>query len=126
MTLLLDTGALIALERGDRAMWRRIKAAYQAGTPPRTHGGIVGQAWRGRGPKQALLAQALSGLEIVALDEALGRAAGELLARARQSDVVDAALVMLSADGDMIVTSDADDLEPLLEASGRHVEIIPA
>jgi hypothetical protein len=126
MTLVLDSGALIALERNDRAMWRRLKAAHLSDAVPVCHGGIVGQAWRGRGPRQALLARALAGLDVRPLDDALGRAAGELLAGARRSDVVDAALVLLAEDGDHIITSDPDDLEPLARAAGCHVEIIPA
>jgi hypothetical protein len=126
MSLVLDSGALIALERNDRAMWRRMKAAHLRGSVPVSHGGVVGQAWRGRGPRQALLARALAGIEIRPLDDTLGRAAGELLAAARRDDVIDAALVLLAADGDDIVTDDPDDLEPLAVASGRHVELIRA
>lgn len=126
MTLVLDSGALIALERNDRAMWRRMKAAHLAGRVPVSHGGVVGQAWRGRGPRQALLAKALAGVDIRPLDGALGRAAGELLARAKQNDVIDAALVLLASEGDYIVTSDPDDLEPLARAAARDVELIRA
>lgn len=126
MTLVLDSGALIALERNDRAMWRRMKAAHLAGSVPVSHGGVVGQAWRGRGPRQALLAKALAGTHVRPLDDPLGRAAGELLAVAGRRDVIDAALVLLAADGDDIVTSDPDDLEPLVLAAGRHVELIRA
>ena len=124
MRLVLDTGALIALERNDRAMWRRLQLALLAGQAPLSHGGIVGQAWRGRGSRQALLAKALDGVEIRPLDRALGRSAGELLALARRSDVVDAALVLLAEDGDQIVTSDPDDIEPLALAARRHVDPI--
>lgn len=126
MTLVLDSGALIALERNDRAMWRRLKAAHLAGEAPLSHGGIVGQAWRGGGPRQTLLARALAGVEVRALDERLGRAAGELLARTDTGDVIDAALVLLADDGDDIVTSDPHDLELLAAFSGRHVELVPA
>ena len=125
MSLVLDSGALIALDKNDRAMWRRLKAAALASDPPRSHGGVIGQVWRGRGPRQARLAEALAAIEVVALDEPLGRAAGALLGRARQHDVIDAALVLLASDGDDILTSDPDDLEPLARALGRHVEIIP-
>jgi len=124
MKLVLDNGALIALERNDRAMWRRLKLALLAEQVPVSHGGIVGQAWRDRGPRQALLAKALDAVEIRALDRALGRAAGELLALTRHSDVVDAALVLLAEDGDQIVTSDLGDIEPLALAARRQVDLI--
>ena len=126
MTLVLDSGALLALERNDRAMWRRMKASHVAGRPPVSHGGVLGQAWRGRGPRQALLAKALAAIDVRPLDEALGRAAGELLAIARQDDVIAAALVLLATDGDRIVTSDPDDIEVLALALGRHVDLIRA
>ena len=124
MTLIFDAGALVALERGDRAMWLRLKAALRTGEPPRTHGGIVGQTWRGKGTKQALLAKALPGLEIRPLDETAGRAAGALLAKTGGTDVIDAAVVLLANDDDQIFTSDLDDLEPLAAATGRHVELV--
>jgi hypothetical protein len=126
MTLVLDSGALIALERNDRAMWRRLKAALLSGDVPVSHGGVIGQAWRGRGPRQTLLAKALAAIDIHPLDEALGRATGELLAAAGGRDVIDGALVLLARDGDYIVTSDPDDIEPLARAARRHVEIIRA
>lgn len=81
MTLVLDTAALVALERNERAMWVRLKAAQVAGDLPITHAGILGQVWRG-GARQARLSQALSGIEVRPLDEPLGRAAGHLLAAA--------------------------------------------
>ena len=51
------------------------------------------------------------------LDESLGRAAGALLGATKQSDVIDAALVLLAHDGDRIVTSDPDDY---CSAGGGH------
>jgi hypothetical protein len=124
VALVLDSGAFIALEKNDRAMWRRLKAAQLAGSVPVSHGGIVGEAWRGGGPRQALLAKALQGIDVRGVDEHLGRAAGELLARAGTSNVIDAALAILADDGDDLVTSDPDDLEPLAAHLGRHVELI--
>jgi hypothetical protein len=124
MTMVLDSGALIALERADRQMWRRFKSALLAEDIPVTHAGIVGQVWRGSGPHQSLLARALSGIEVRSVDLTLARAAGELLAATKGSDVIDAALVLIAMDGDDIVTSDPDDIEPLAAASQRHVELI--
>jgi hypothetical protein len=123
MTLVLDSGALIALGRNERPMWTRLKAAQMAGDLPVTHAGVVGQVCRG-GPRQARLAQALAGVDVRALDEPLGRAAGELLGATGLSDVIDAAVVLVADDGDDIVTSDRDDFELLVSASGRHVELI--
>ena len=123
MTIVLDAGALVALDRNERPMWVRLKAALTAGDPPVTHAGVVGQVWRS-GARQARLSQALAGIEIRPLDERLGRAAGELLGATRQSDVVDAALALLARDGDEIVTADLADIERLVAATGQHVELV--
>lgn len=123
MTLVLDSGALIALERNQRRSWVRLKAAWAAGEDPVTHAGVVGRVWRGSA-RQARLATALAGVDVQPLDDELGRSAGVLLGRARMSDVVDAALVLLAADGDVVVTSDPEDLRRLAETAGRHVEIV--
>lgn len=123
MTLVLDSAALVALERNERAMWVRLKTALAAGDLPLTHAGVLGQVWRG-GPRQARLSQALEGIDVRSLDEPLGRAAGQLLAATGLADVIDSAVVLLANDGDDIVTVDRDDFERLAAASGRHVELI--
>lgn len=123
MTLVLDSGALIALERNDRAMWTRLKSAALAGSPPISHAGVVGQVWRGT-PRQARLAQALRAIDVQPIDEALARRAGVLLRDAGLAEVVDACVVLLAADGDEIVTLDHDDLSILAAAAGRDIELI--
>lgn len=125
MSLILDSGAFIALDRRDRAMWRRLEAALHDDVPIVTHGGVVGQVWRGGGPRQALLARVLAGVLVEPLDDDLGRRAGALLASTGHRDVVDAALALLADHGDVVFTSDPDDLVPLLAATGRHVEVVP-
>ena len=104
-------------------MWTRLKALETAGELPITHGGVLGQVWRG-GPRQARLAGAVEGIDIRPVDKRLGRAAGELLGATGLSDVIDASLALLSTDGDEIVTLDLDDFEILVTATGRHVELI--
>ena len=124
MTLILDSGALVAAERGDRAMWRRLKGALQAGQPPVTHGGVVAQIWRGGSGRQAPLARALAGVDIAPLDDCLGRSAGVLLGKVGHRDAIDAALICLARDDDVIVTEDLGDMARLVEASGRHIDIV--
>lgn len=124
MTLVLDSGAFVAVDRGDRLTAALIKAELQAGRAPLTHGGVIGQVWRGGVGKQSRLAMLVSATEIVPLDELLGRRAGMLLKRTRTSDVIDAAVVLLATDGDSILTSDPDDLEPLAREAALHVEIV--
>jgi hypothetical protein len=124
MSLVLDAGALVALERNDRAMWVRLKAALADGTEVASHGGVIGQVWRSGGRRQALLARALASVDVRPLDEALGRAAGALLAGTRGRDVVDAAVVALARPGDVILTSDPGDLEPLARATGQPIDLL--
>jgi hypothetical protein len=125
MSIVLDAGALLAVERGDREMVALIKRERQAGRAPLSHGGVVGQVWRGGHGRQAILARLLPGVEVEALDDDLGRRAGVLLGAAKRADVIDAAVVLLAQDGDEIFTSDPGDLRDLARVAGRHVELIP-
>jgi len=125
LRLILDAGALVAVELANREVVALIKRELTAGRAPVTHGGVVGQVWRGGSGRQAPLARLLPGLEIVGIDEALGRRAGLLLGKARLSDVVDATLVALAADGDSVLTSDVQDLRRLVEAADTHVDLVP-
>ncbi len=124
MSFVLDAGALLALERGDRSITALLKAELQEGRVPVTHGGVIGQVWRGGAGRQARLAALLPALRTLPLDASLGRRAGVLLGRARASDVVDAALVLLANDGDSIFTSDPQDIAPLLSSSGVDADVI--
>ena len=125
MSLVLDAGAFIALERDDRTLWRKVDDAHLKGIPPLTHGGIVAQVWRGGSGRQARLATALLGTLVVPLDNDLGRRAGVLLARAGLIDAIDAALIALCRPGDQIVTSDPADIDALAAAAGLRVDVIP-
>jgi hypothetical protein len=125
MSLVLDAGALVAIERGNRDLVALLKRELLAGRAPLTHGGVLGQVWRGGSGRQARLAALLPALHTAALDASLGRRAGLLLGRARTTDVVDAALVLLAADGDAIVTSDPDDIARLAVSAGLDVDILP-
>lgn len=84
----------------------------------------MGQAWRGGTGRQANLARLLPGVDVAPLDDALGRRAGMLLGAVGSNDVIDAAVVLLAADGDAICTSDPADLAALAEASGIHLELV--
>ncbi|MBA3742422.1 hypothetical protein [Sporichthya sp.] len=125
MTVVLDAGALLAVERRDRELIARIKLERVADREPVTHGGVLGQVWRGGTGRQALLAAVLAGVEVRPLDEGLGRRAGVLLGLARRADVVDAGLILLAHDGDEILTSDPEELRALARAAGLHVDIVP-
>lgn len=125
MSIVLDGGALIAVERGDRDMIALIKRERREGLSPLSHGGVIGQVWRRGYGRQATLARLLPGVEVRALDDDLGRQAGVLLGAAGRADVIDAAVVLLAHDGDEVFTSDPGDLRDLATVAGRHVELIP-
>ena len=82
MRTILDAGAFVALERDDRAMWRRLKSLLLSGSaPPLTHAGVVAQVWRGGSGRQTRLAKALQAIEVAPLDLELARLSGVLQAR---------------------------------------------
>jgi hypothetical protein len=122
--LILDAGAFVAAEREDREVVALVKRERLAGRPPVTNGGVVAQVWRGGHGRQAPVARLLAGVEVVPVDDSLGRRAGMVLAVGGGSDAIDAAVVCLAGDGDDILTSDPGDLRPLAEAAGVHVELI--
>jgi hypothetical protein len=125
VSLILDAGAFIAVEDGDRDIVALVKRERLANRSPITHGGVVAQVWRGGAGRQAELARLLPGVDIKSLDDALGKRAGVLLGRTGSADVIDSALVCLAGDGDEILTSDPTDLRGLAETAGVHVELIP-
>lgn len=125
MTIILDAGAFVAVERGDRDLVAIIKRERLADRVPVTHGGVVGQVWRGGTGRQTNLARLLAGVDVEPLDDALGRRAGVLLGAAGTSDVIDAAVVLLARDGDEIHTSDPGDLTTLANTAGLHIELVP-
>ncbi len=125
MSLVLDAGALIAVEREDRGVMALLKLELLARRTPVTHGGVIGQVWRGGSGRQARLGRFLPALQIAGLDATLGRRAGVLLGRSRTADVIDAALVLLGEDGDSFLTSDPEDLALLAAAAELHVDVVP-
>ena len=122
---MLDAGAFVAVERGDRDVVALIKRERLAGRVPMSHGGVVAQVWRGGTGRQLPVARLLAGVDVGALDDGLGRRAGVLLARSGLANAIDAAVVCLAGDGDDILTSDTGDLRALAQAAGLHIELIP-
>jgi hypothetical protein len=118
MSLLLDAGALIAYERTDSKILGHVKVAREGAVPIKTSTAVVAQVWR-HASKQVALARFLRGVEEIALTAQRARDVGILLALARRSDVVDAALVEIAVHGDEILTSDPADIAHLATASGK-------
>jgi hypothetical protein len=122
--LVFDSGALIALERGDRAVGALLAAAAQDGVAAVTSSACVAQAWR-EPARQARLARGLAGFREHALDAERGRRVGLLLAHTGGRDVVDAAVAILAQDGDTVLTSDPRDIEGLLAGAGTRARVRP-
>jgi hypothetical protein len=122
--LILDAGALVAVDRGDRAMIARLRAAQQHGLDLRSNAMVVAQVWRDRHGRQAGLAQLLRAVDVRAVSPEDGRRAGVLLGATGTGDAVDATVVLLASPGDRIVTSDPHDLAALAEAAANRAVII--
>lgn len=115
MSLVLDAGALIAVERADRATAAVIEAARQEHRVVVVPAGVVGQVWRG-GERQARLARLLNadGVVVEPLTDTGARAAGVLCGKAGTTDVVDASVVLgARRHRATVVSSDRADLRVL-------------
>jgi hypothetical protein len=121
--LILDAGAFIAFEKGDAAFRARLKAARRLGMDVITTAPVVGQVWRD-GARQALVALLIRATRIDAPEADAAKRAGELLAATKGDDVVDALIAGLVRDGDTVVTSDPDDIGPLVSAAGTQATIV--
>lgn len=119
MALVLDTGALIAIDRRNRALGALLRVAQRNALPVRTSTAAVAQVWRD-GSRQANLARVLAGVDQGDLDRPAARKVGELLGPSSTADVVDGHVALVTASGDHLLTSDPDDLAHLLET--RQVE----
>lgn len=111
MVFVFDTGALIALERRERRMSKRVmylresKGSIIVPTP------VIGEWWKGRSDwREKILAPMI----LEPLDAPLAKTAGEATAKIKGATLIDA-VVMASAAraGATVYTSDFDDLTRL-------------
>lgn len=109
--LTFDTGMLIALERRRQRAWLVYREARNAKVPITVPTPVIAEWWRGRTDARD---HVKSGLLLELLSESLAQVSGEALAAVPAATVVDA-IVMASAAsrGDVVYTSDFDDLERL-------------
>lgn len=120
--IVLDTGALIALERRRRQTALDLRWADSSGLKVVIPAGCLAQAWRD-GAHQVPLVHLLDdpGTEVEPLDGRVARRVGELLRRTRTTDVVDAHVAHIAMRDDRtIITSDPGDLRVL--APRAHIE----
>jgi len=106
-----DTGALIALEEGQQRAQRLLWGAEIRGIRIVVPSPVVAEWWRGRSDKREAIK---SSVRIEPLSERVAQMAGEALASVRGATIVDAVVMASAATrGDVVFTSDVDDLERL-------------
>jgi predicted nucleic acid-binding protein len=106
--LTLGTGALIALERGDKRMRARLMAAEQDGELITVPSVVLGEWWRGDSDRQRAILEAV---DVEPISEELAKRAGRAIAALPGASVFNA-LVMASAAqrGDVVYSSDVENL----------------
>ncbi|MBA3743427.1 hypothetical protein [Sporichthya sp.] len=122
--LVLDAGALLAVDRADRAMIARLRTAERHDLPLRSNAMVIAQVWRDERGRQAELARMLKAVDVHEVDQPTGRAAGVLLGQTGLTDAVDATVALLAQTGDQVLTSDVADLKRLLGALGRSAPVV--
>lgn len=111
VALTFDTGALIALSRGDKRMRAVLVAAQERRAVITVPAVVVAEWWRVDSRRTRLI---LERVDVEPVSARLAKIAGEAVAAVPQATAVDA-IVMASAAqrGDAVFTSDLDDLERL-------------
>ena len=118
-----DAAVLVAADRNERRSWAEHKARLELGVVPMVPAPVVVQV--SRSPQQVQLRRFLTGCEVVPLGETEAHEAGRLLDRTKTRDVVDAVVVTIALrQKAAILTSDPEDIERLVRASGREVAVI--
>ena len=129
MTLVLDTGALIAAERGDRDVVSRLRMALRNSDEVHVPAGVVGQAWRNPA-RQAVLSRILKQCAEIPLDGQTARSCGELCQQTGTADVIDTSVAVATADAYrrrsrvVLITSDMRDMRVLLAALGIGAQVV--
>lgn len=114
-TLVLDAGALIAVERYDRSMWAILAEARERGTEAVVPATALAEAWRG-GPRSAAIARLLDACVIDPLDERRAKEVGVRLGARRMSDVPDGHVACVATTRRAVVaTTDPDDIAALAD-----------
>lgn len=114
-TVVLDSGALIAFERGDEQIRALLRRASNLGVRVVIPAGVLARVWRDAA-RQVVLGSLLraSMTAIDPLDRVMAEAAGALCGRRQTADVIDASIVLTARrEHAVVVTSDANDLRHL-------------
>lgn len=118
--LVLDTGGLIALEKGDRLAREILRRAVDSGAPVVVPAAVLAQAWRDP-CRQARLARLIASetTQVDVLDEETAKVVGAICGRSGTSDIADASVILSArVHNAVVLTGDAADLlriDPALE-----------
>lgn len=123
MSAVLDAGALLAVDKRDRAVGAMLRILQRDGVPVLTSAGAVAQVWRD-GRRQANLARVLPGVDVAAVDEVSAKKVGQLLRENETSGVVDGHIALLVQPKDQVLTSDEPDIKALLRTRRVRATII--
>ena len=124
VSIVYDTGALLAAERRNPDFLALHDELTAARIRPIVPVVVLAQAWRG-GP-QHQISRVLKACNIVPDDERTGRAAGVACAASGTADVVDAIVVATAVRHQApVVTSDPGDLTHIAESIGVKIQIFP-
>ena len=117
-SLILDSGAVIALSRGDRTVRKVLEAAQEAGGEVIVPPVVVAQTIRG-GPGDTRINRLLQTVWVPFVGKRVAIAAGRLLGGAGLSDAADAQVMAeaIRSGPSILLTSDPDDMARL--AAGR-------
>lgn len=123
--IVLDAGALIAMEKGLTSLPTMLDMTSQAvedvACIPAT---VVAQVWRTGRDRQVPLAKLIADADVDVLDAARARQVGRLLADSNTDDIADAHVVASADDGDLVITSDPVDIAHLARVAGKRIGII--
>lgn len=118
-----DTGALVAAERNDRAMWALHAGFLAEEVVPIVPALVLAEAWRGGG-RQAGLSRLLAMCEVEPMSEDQARRVGVLAGKSVHDDIVDITVVEGAARRrDAVVTSNDAHIRAIAEAAGTRLHI---
>jgi hypothetical protein len=123
VSAVLDTAALVAVEKRNRAVGAMLRVLQRDRVPVLTSAGAVAQVWRDGG-RQANLARVLPGVNVASLDELSAKKVGELLRENATNDLIHAHIALLVQPKDHVITSDQPDIKGLLRTRRVRATII--
>jgi hypothetical protein len=123
VSAVLDTGALIAVDKRDRRVGAMLRVLQREGVPLHTSAAVVAQVWRD-GRRQVNLARVLPGVAVAAVDDVTAKRVGELLGANGTNDLADAHVALLVHENGSVLTSDEPDIRALLRTRRITADVV--